>query len=105
MRTTCYCIFCPKHPYFNKQKELMELGRISGWHSNQSMPLGFSSKAGAEVDCLYPKSDAFHELDIEPEDVHWETTAYGDGCAETGYQGCGYEINAYCGNEEYKELK
>ena len=51
------------------------------------------------------KSDAFFELDIDPKSHEFETTAYGDGGSETGFSGMGYEVNAYCGNEEYQELK
>ena len=100
MKTKCYCVYCPKHPFFERQKEF---GRVSGWHANMWSPLNFDMTAGADVECLDPKSDAFYELDIDPDDYEFKTCAYGDGSAETGIDGCGWEIDAYCGNEEYKE--
>ena len=104
MKTKCYCVFCPKHPLFKRQAEFSGK-RIAGWHSNMFMPLSFAEEAGADVTCLDPKSDAFYELNIEPEDHEFKTTAYGDGGSETGFSGMGYEIDAYCGNETYEELK
>jgi len=102
MKTKCYCVYCPKHPLFKRQAEF---DKITGWHSNMFSPLNFDMTAGADVDCLDPKSDAFFELDIDPKSHEFETTAYGDGGSETGFSGMGYEVNAYCGNEEYQELK
>lgn len=104
MKTKCYCIFCPKHPLFERQKEFLRDGQISGWHANCFSPLNFRMDMGADVECLNPRSDAFYELNIDPEDCEFKTCAYGDGCSETGISGLGWEIDAYCGNEDYKEL-
>lgn len=105
MKTKCYCIFCPKHPLFEKQKEYWNCGRIAGWHSNMPMPIGFNSEVGMDVDCLNPESDAFYDLGIDSEDCEFKITAYGDGLAETGFLGDGFGIDAYCANETYKEIK
>jgi len=102
MKTICYCIFCPNHPLFERREEFSSKGKISGWRANTFMPLGFVKEMGVKVDCLAPDSEAFDALDIDPEDIEWETCAYNDGCAETGYQGHGYDLYAYCENEEYE---
>jgi len=102
MKTKCYCVYCPMHPLFKRQSEFKN---VAGWHANMGMPFGFSSEAGAYVDCLKPESDAFFDLNIDPEDHEFKTTAYGDGNAVTGFEGAGYEISANCGNEKYQELK
>jgi len=101
MKTKCYCIFCPKHPLHHKQKEFKEV--LTGWDVGGFISSPYEEQ-GAIVHCLSPQSDAFYDLNKEPEDFEWKITAYGDGCAITGYEGIGYCIRATCGNEGYKEI-
>jgi len=74
MKTKCYCVYCPKHPFFERQKEF---GQISGWHANMYSPIHFDMTAGADVECLDPKSDAFYELEVDPDYYEFKTCAYG----------------------------
>ena len=100
MRTICYCVYCPKHPLFEKRNNLRPL---TGWSVGDVIYNEKYLKQGKEVDCLEPVSDAFSELDVDPKDHLFPITAYGDGVAFTGFDGRGYEITAQCENEEYEE--
>jgi hypothetical protein len=100
MKTTCYCILCPKHPFYAKRKELSVL---TGWRVGWLIYKPEDVAGGAVVDCLEPVSYAFDELNIDPGDYEFPITAYEDGCALTGFHGRGFEIEANCDNEEYIE--
>jgi len=101
MKTKCYCIFCKNHP-FNATQNLFEDWK-TGWDVGDFIESKYE-KTSAEVDCLTPDSDAFDELNLEPKNIHFPITAYGDGYAVTGFEGNGFTIYATCKNEKYKEL-
>lgn len=96
MKTTCYCIYCPHHPLFEKRHDIKF---PTGFFVGEFIREGY--EAGVEVDCLQPDSPAFSELNIDPDDYEFPKTAYGDGSSQTGFSGHGFEIQAYCDNEEY----
>ena len=100
MKTRCYCILCPKHPLYTKRKELSVL---AGWQVGRGIYDPKHEAGGANVDCLEPISDAFDELHIDSEDYEFPVTAYGDGCSLTGIEGRGFEVEAICNNEEYRQ--
>lgn len=104
MKTTCYCIFCKKHPL---HKDYME-GKLD--EEGVRVPVGDSLiykpeeiAAGKEVDCLDPDSDAFYELKVEAEDFDWPETHYIDGYAGTETIGPGFEIYASCEAEDHED--
>ena len=99
MNTTCFCIYCKRHPLHDKRNKLKV---VTGWKPDRIILDRELLKSGVDVDCLEPKSDAFDYLKDDPEDFEYETTAYDDGYAATGfYQDC-LQIYACCGNEEYE---
>ena len=95
MKTECHCLYCPRHPLHKKRGDIVS---PTGYDPTKWGPGG---KTGREVDCLKPVSDAFDAFDIDPEDEEFPTTAYGDGCAMTGFERDGITLYAHCGNEEY----
>ena len=101
MKTTCFCIYCKKHPAHESRKNLECLTGYSldSWtiHKDEY------KESMAEVNCLQPESDFFDEFNIEPEDFEWDYTAYSDGMSYTGVDGGSYIIHATCGNEEHEE--
>jgi len=103
MKTKCYCIFCPNHPFNSKQKEFKDW--LTGYESESLISSKFEGQ-GKEVDCLQPSSEAFDALGMEGkvEDFEWKVTAYGDGSAITSTSGPDYIIYARCKNEKYKEV-
>lgn len=96
MKTTCYCIYCSKHPIYDKEEKLVAATGIRG----QSVPNNFRDH-GKKVECLTPLSNAFDELNLSPEELDWEQTAYADGGSYTEVDGRGYTIMAFCDNEDY----
>lgn len=98
MKTTCHCVYCPHHP-LNGQS-----------HDYRNVPRGYSpgdfpdrSSVGREVNCLDPQSDAFDYID--PEGEEFPVTAYGDGCAITGFSRPGLVVTATCGNEGFQQTE
>jgi hypothetical protein len=109
METTCYCIYCPKHPL---HKEQNNLGVLTGWMVGDWIMDDKYKKQGRKVNCLAPSSNAFESgyLDIGSASEHeFPVTAYDDGYAATGFilEGSGYHLKvfAYCGNEKYEEVE
>ena len=101
MKTECYCIFCKHHPQHSKQNEFKDW--LTGWDVGNLIDSKYKNES-AEVNCLNPDSDAFDELNLEPTDIYFPITAYGDGCVITGFEGNGFTIYATCKNEKDEEL-
>lgn len=99
MKTKCYCIFCKNHPLYNSNI----IDWKTGWDVGDFIESKYESTS-AEVECLSPESNAFNELEIEPTDIRFPITAYGDGYAVTGFEGNGFTIYAFCEDEEHEEL-
>ena len=99
MKTKCYCVYCPKHPLYEERYEIV----FPRGYEPGNLIWGEADESGREVDCLKPGSEAFFELDIEPEDYEYPITAYGDGCSITGFQGEGFTVYATCMNERYED--
>jgi hypothetical protein len=99
METECYCIYCKKHPLYEKRKELQVL---TGWQVGYII-LDAERYGGENVECLSPISDAFEELWIDPEDYEFPVTAYDDGMSSTGIDEDYFKVYAICENEEYEE--
>jgi hypothetical protein len=106
MKTTCYCIYCKHHPLFEQRNELSTL---TGWTVGKMIYKLEYVQQGKEVDCLEPVTDAYDYsvLDLNPiEEYEFETTAYNDGCSETGFEinGDGFDLKVYacCKNETYE---
>lgn len=99
MQTKCFCIFCPRHPKFKDR------------HLWNDPPTGFlpgdiiwgADEYAAKVECLLPVSSAFEEFNIDPNYQEFPITAYGDGCAMTGFSTDGITVFASCHNEDYEE--
>ncbi len=100
MKTKCYCVGCPKHPLFENRHNYVF---YTGFDVGDTIWKNEDLVQGADVDCLEPVSDAFDDLDINPEEHDFPITAYGDGNSITGFDGRGYTIVANCENEEYSE--
>lgn len=96
MKTKCYCLGCKNHPLHSKRNEYQWL---VGWSPDKMV---FSHPYGTEVDCLDPVSDAFDIFWEDPEDFEYPITAYGDGCAITGFQENGITLVAFCKNEDHE---
>lgn len=102
MKTTCYCIYCPNHPQFEERHTLGS--PVTGFTASKTIWQDKYNSHKAEVDCLLPQSDAFYVHNLDPEDFNYPTTAYGDGCSETGfYNYYGLTLYATCGNETYQD--
>lgn len=100
-KTVCWCIGCTHHPLHHKRKEF---NWITGWEPGEIIfAIGKDQEQGKEVDCLFPISDAFYDLDLDPEKFTYPITAYGDGLAITGHQGRGFVLYANCDNENHEE--
>ncbi len=95
MKTTCYCVYCKKHPLYGKADDFEHPGSYFAGDFYDG-----DKKFGKEVDCLEPVSSAFDDLPIEPEEFDYPITAYGDGVTSTGHEGRGFIIFAHCGAEE-----
>ena len=100
MKTTCYCIYCSKHPLNSVRKGLKCL---TGWDVGDFIDSEYEDQ-GKKVSCLKPMSNAFDELNIDPADWKFPVTAYRDGISITGFEGRGFEISANCENEDYIEV-
>jgi hypothetical protein len=106
MKTTCYCVYCKHHPLFEERHNLKVL---TGWTVGSWILSSDYKLQGEDVDCLEPVTDAYDYsvLDLNPiEEYEFETTAYNDGCAETGFEinGDGFDLKVYanCKNETYE---
>jgi hypothetical protein len=99
MKTRCYCIYCPKHPLFNRRKEFSPL---TGYAPGDYIDNRYE-ESGADVECLIPDSDAFLDYNIDPEDEEFEITAYADGFAQTGFVKTGIVLYAVCRSEGYAD--
>ena len=100
-KTTCYCIYCSKHPLYEKYKD--DPNPFTGYKPS----MGFAWMAthkhhAADVECLEPSSDAFDEMGIHHSELDFEITAYGDGGSITGFDAGSWVITAHCDNEDYK---
>lgn len=104
MKTTCYCIYCPKHPLNEKVVlgELKEAAKTNFSPDDLWMDTEYKHH-GKEVDCLDPASSFFDELDHDPKDFEFPVTAYGDGDAITGFEGPGCVVYAVCVAEDYRD--
>ena len=97
--THCYCIYCPNHPLFEQRHKLGS--PVTGFDPTKFI-LNDYKHHGAFVDCLEPKSSAFHSpWNLDPDDFDYPVTAYGDGVSETGLYTAGLTLHASCGNETY----
>ena len=98
MKTKCFCVYCSNHPLYNERNNLPV---VVGWTLDR-MIFGDCARTGVDVECLQPESDAFFELDISPDEHEFPITAYGDGSSNTGFEGMGYVVHAYCSKEDYE---
>jgi len=101
MKTRCYCLYCPNHPLHSKQRDFKDI--LTGWWLGDFISSVYDEQ-GRLVNCLNPVSSAFSELNIDPDDYEFETTAYSDGVAVTGIEEEGFNIFANCKNETYEEV-
>jgi len=100
MKTKCYCIFCKRHPLYGQKFEEW----VAGWYPGKFIYNDHEEKkTGVEVDCLEPEHYVFDEYDIDMEQFEFPITAYGDGCALTGFSEPGIEMTTTCLNEEHEE--
>lgn len=100
MKTKCYCIGCKRHPLHHRRNEAQW---ITGWYPGRILFLQNERWQGVEVDCLKPESIIFDEWFFDDaEDFDYPVTAYGDGCAITGFIHHGSVIMAFCGNEDHE---
>lgn len=99
MKTRCYCVGCKLHPLHARRSEFKAW--VTGWDLNKFI-LGDEEIQGADVTCLNPMSDAFDDLDINPNEHEFPVTAYCD-MAETGFAGHGYNVYAICANEDHED--
>ena len=100
MNTKCYCICCIHHPLHAKRDEFPHY--FVSWHPGDYIPTDYHEQ-GADVDCLKPRSEAFYELDKQPEDFQFPATAYEEGIATTYAEGKGFCIFALCEREFSEE--
>ena len=97
MKTECHCLYCPKHPLHKKRGTIES---PTGFEPNRFIL--DSKKTGRVVNCLKPRSDAFDAFDIDPDCEEFPVTAYGDGCAMTGFERDGIVLYATCEDEGYE---
>jgi len=100
MKTTCYCIFCKKHPLHGQKFEEW----VVGWYPGKFLYNDHEErKTGVGVDCLEPDETIFYDYEIDMEQFEFPITAYGDGYALTGFSEPGIEMTTWCLNEESSE--
>ena len=100
MKTTCYCVYCPRHPL---HYDIVRKDVLTGWRVGDFIWDKMHKDQGIEVDCLEPASAFFEDYGYDPENYDFPITAYNDGMSETGTEEDGFTIYAYCANEEYKD--
>lgn len=98
----CYCILCKKHPFYEtaKRKNIKPyVGSSNGWG-----PVGEEYKDHkCNVECFEPESGAEYELNIDLNELEFNSIWYSDGHSETCSYGNGYLIFAVCKNETEDE--
>jgi hypothetical protein len=77
---------------------------LTGWTVRDYIPL-YAKEEGVEVNCLEVKSKMIDDLGIDITGQDFPITAYNDGSSWTGYMEQYYDVEAYCGNEDYEGNK
>jgi len=100
MKTKCYCVNCKKHPLHDKANSFKDI--LTGWEPDRWVGTSYQEQ-GVDVNCLKPESEAFDYAWLNVDGFDYPITAYGDGCAITGFCKPMIEVQAFCGNEDNEE--